>query len=125
MFSGIVIAKGIDREGRIISSQTLLAGKAVAIEGGRMETIVAGARATALFAPSRPQPMVKLLGPMPYQSFENRTATPNISPFSKAAGGPFGPLSGEKGQRHWTGPQGQYFYLEDVESGAVRRKGCR
>ena len=127
VFSGTVIAKGIDREGRIVSSQTLLAGKAVAIEGGRMETIVRAARSDRFVRsfprPQPMQPMVKFLGPMPYQSFENRAATPNISPFSKAAGGPFGPLVGGKGNRHWTGPAGKYFYLEDAESGAIRAPG--
>jgi hypothetical protein len=71
----------------------------------------------------RRRPPVTFLEPTPYQSFDNRQSTPNISPFSKAAGGPFGPLSGDKGQRHWVGPLGQYFYLEDLESGAVRATG--
>lgn len=30
---------------------------------------------------------------------------------------------GGKGQRHWTGPDGRYFYLEDAESGRIRAPG--
>ena len=81
--------------------------------------------ATNHFTRNMPRPMseFKFIGPLPYQSFENRAATPNVSPFAKSAGGPFGPLSGVKGERRWNGSAGQYFHLEDFEMGAIHAPG--
>jgi hypothetical protein len=124
VFLGMVIARSVARNGTILASETLTAGKAVRIEGGRRGTILHIARPERFirYMPGT-RPAVTFLGPLSYQSFENRAATPNISPFSAAGGGPFGPLAGGKGQRHWVGPSGQYFHLEDFESGSVHAPG--
>jgi PKD domain len=69
------------------------------------------------------------LGPLPYRSFENRAATPEISPFSKnydGQSGPFGPLASCSGGRCVTGINGAkplYFYLEDLRDGMVNMPG--
>jgi hypothetical protein len=66
------------------------------------------------------------LGPTRYQSFENKAGSPRVSPFSKAGGGPFGPLASCPGGRCITGTVGAkplYFYLEDLLDGAVNTPG--
>jgi hypothetical protein len=70
-------------------------------------------------------------GPLPYQSFENRAATAQISPFSKyyeglGGPGPFGPLAPCAGGRCVTGMNGAkplYFHLEDLRDGAINTSG--
>jgi hypothetical protein len=124
VFVGKVLAEQTTHDGGAMSSRTLSAGEAARIESGRVAMLSQeGSSRKFIRSVPRPEPPVKFIGPVPYQSFENRDATSNISPFSKIAGGPFGPLSGDKGQRSWTGPQGQYFYLEDMESGEIHAPG--
>ena len=124
VFSGTVVAESIDSKGHAIANRTLSQGEAVRIETGQIAAISQAARGHRFVRSlPRPEPNVQFLGPLPYQSFENRVAMPNISPFSTAAGGVFGPLVGGKGRRHWTGPKGQYFYLEDFETGAFHAPG--
>jgi hypothetical protein len=124
VFEGRVIATRTGRDGHAAMSQTLSAGQGMHIETDGMAMITQQGHGQSLIrSMPRRRPPVTFIEPAPYRGFENREATPNISPFSKAAGGPFGPLSGNKGQRHWIGPHGQYFYLDDLESGEIRTPG--
>lgn len=55
----------------------------------------------------------EMLGPTPYQGFDND------SPFSRI----FGPLKADANGRHATGTDGRFFHLEDYESGVLRAPG--
>ena len=73
VFSGTIVVGSVPIQGEVVSSRTLSAGTAVRIESGRMVLIAkpAGVARFVHLVP-RPQPRVKFLGPLPYQSFENR-----------------------------------------------------